>query len=273
MATDLRKFFAPLRNAPQEALEKAAKAQKYKNSTSGRADEIVKRAEERRSQDVNEGRFLWDTSSSSPDFQQVLESRRAMAKGLSDPEFNTLRGRAADDLNRGTQTNLRLLRNQQAMSGIRGGAAGAQALNLLSDAGRSRANLNSDLAAQDIALRRQGVNDLEGTISSDRAGRIGTMFGMAGLGATDRANAQQQVLGEDFLKYYRNNLANLPGAPGSPDAPKPTWWQNIMGADPIVKWSRGENPLDADPIYRAGTGKRWIDADPILGPATERWGF
>lgn len=182
-----------------------------------RAAEAAKTAKTARGVDIREGEALADKYFNTPQNADIMSRYKAMANGLTDPEYNTLHGRANNEINQSMQTGLRALTGQQAASGLRGGAAGAQALSFLGNINNQRTKLASDLAAQDIALKRQGLNDYSSYYTGDRAGRVGTVFGNAGLGAADRASANQLVLGQDFLANANRGLGDaqsqrVPGA-------------------------------------------------------------
>jgi hypothetical protein len=189
-----------------------------------------------RDADIDAGEKLGKKYFDTPEMQEILRRRMAFANGLTDPEFAAVRQRGDDEINTAMQTGLRALRSNQAASGIRGGAAGAQALNLLANINSQRQKMANELAIQDIAMRRQGLNDYEGSYTGQRANILGTAMGNAGLGSADRTSAQQYLLGQRFLDQAEKGVGGQGGGGvGSIGSP--------VENGPLGKLMRGENPF------------------------------
>jgi len=131
---------------------------------------------------------------------KVITAREQAAYG-NDPRAQLLRDEAIANQNQAMQGAMRGLSGQLATSGVRGGAAGGLGLQVAAQAAQQRGSLERQLSADELARRDQALSALESTLTGERAGELGGMFGYAGLGAADRANEAQTGLGQDYLDY------------------------------------------------------------------------
>lgn len=138
-----------------------------------------------------------------PEMAQILAQRKERALGLNKNEVQAYRERGSQGINQQMATGIRALKGVQASSGVRGGAAGAQAIPIVNRADQARAGLERDISIADMERRSKELGDYEHTLTGERAGTLGTGFGFAGMGAADRANEMEYGLGKDFLNTYK----------------------------------------------------------------------
>lgn len=136
------------------------------------------------------------------DMSAVLEQRKKRAMGLNAQEVQSYRERGEQGINQQMATSMRALRGLQAGSGVRGGAAAAQAIPIVNNANNARGALERDIGIADMERRGTELNNYEKSLTGERAGELGTIFGYAGLGAGDRSSALQYGLGKDMVDTY-----------------------------------------------------------------------
>jgi hypothetical protein len=147
--------------------------------------------------------------------RELLEQR---AQGLSSPEGAALREQAFKGLDRQRQGDLRTLRGVQGGQGIRGPAAGAQQQSILRQAADRGEDLEQRLLLENVALRRQGTQDLQGELARQQAQNLNVQefnarianqenklktafpFLFAGLGAQEQGTAAQTISSRDQLE-------------------------------------------------------------------------
>jgi hypothetical protein len=152
--------------------------------------------------------------SGNQDMAQIIAARKAAAFG-ADPRTALLRDEGVNNINRTMQTAMRGLQSNLATSGVRGGAAGGMAIPLAREALVSRGNLERDLAVADATRRDNALSGLESTVTGERAGDLGLRLGIAGLGSADRGNANQFILGQDYVKKMAEEAKAAAAAGGA----------------------------------------------------------
>jgi hypothetical protein len=176
------------------------------------------------------------------DMKAVMERRKALAFGDNGIELNRRREGANIELDRAMATGLRQLQGRLPSLGVRGGAAGAMAAPLVARRMEQARGLESDLAGQDATMQRAALADYEGTLTNERAGKLGMGAGFMSIGAGDRSNAQQYVMGQDYLKQAQEQAdADRVAAERANRRAKP-WYEELMA---------GRMP-DKSPVNRAG---------------------
>lgn len=159
-----------------------------------------------------------------PDMARLIEEREKMAYGTDTRGMDLARARGMTGINSTLATNLRQLKGMQGASGLRGGAAIGQALPALTGATQARAGLERDLQLGEMDRRAAAMKDLETTMTGERAGALGTTFGLAGLGSQNRYGALQYLLGDKYLQGALAQQAALGGSGGVPVGRPPGDW-------------------------------------------------
>lgn len=154
------------------------------------------------------------------DMAEIIAARKAAAFG-QDPQTAIARAQGVNGINSEFATGMRSLKGLQGATGLSGGAAIGQALPQLAKANLARSQLEGNLATDAANRRDAALTNLESTITGERAGRLGTTLGYAGLGLGNQSNAMQYVLGQDYVTSAANAAANAAagggGAPGGPN--------------------------------------------------------
>ena len=145
------------------------------------------------------GRF----GESNPAIRELMKARHDAAFGL-DAQTGLERAQGVRAINSQFTTGMRSLRGLQGATGLSGGAAIGQALPTLAKANLARADLESNLAQNAANRRAAALNDYESTLTGERAGELGTQFGLMGLGSADRTGAMQYILGKDYVQALRD---------------------------------------------------------------------
>lgn len=218
--------------------------------------------------DLAEGQDFASTrfGAGNKDMAEILTAKKDRAFGDNKAETDLLRSQGVSGINSQLATGLRSLKGLQGASGIRGGAAIGQALPHLAKANLARSTLEGDIALGEMRRRDEALRDYESTLTGERAGQLGTMFGFAGLGAGDRSSAMQHILGSDFLRSAQGALAGaMGGGPGRDPGiggfmpgwdRLPNWggvnagaFNSMIGASglPQVTKAVGVDTSDADP--------------------------
>ncbi len=143
-----------------------------------------------------------------PAMKAILDQRRERALGLNEREIQLMRSRASEGINRQMATGMRGLRGVQATSGVRGGAAAAQALPVLRQATDARGTAERDIALADMARRSTELNGYEQSLTNERSGLVGTGMGFAALGSGDRASQRESDLTAKGLDTYKQMVAD-----------------------------------------------------------------
>lgn len=204
----------------------------------------------------------------------ILEMRKARLAGLSAPEFAAQRSAAYDGLNRGLSTNLRQLRGMQGSTGVRGGAANAQAMNLMNDAQRTRQGLERDIMLKNVDYKNAALSDYEnaaaqdiarnlqlrqfnlGQMGKEKYGQLGTGLGYGQLASGVSSGIAQNKLGQDYLDIVGRQLNQaqnsvIPETPGNGsgiDKKIGNWWTTNI-RDPFANF--GDN-VDRSDISSKG---------------------
>lgn len=174
-----------------------------------------------------------------PQVKEILDTRRSRAMGLNGAEIQALRERASSGINAGMATNMRALRGVQATNGVRGGAAGAQAIPIVNAANQARANAERDIAIEDMKRRGNELDKYEGTFTNERGGLLGTALGWAGAGAADRSSALQYGIGKDQMNEFQDQ------ANWNPDLNGEEPWN---AQDAFKNWAKGGFAAGEDPL-------------------------
>lgn len=199
-----------------------------------------------RDSDLAKGKELAGEFFDTPEMQALIDLRKKNVDGLSAQEQLGLREQGMSGINAQIGTGLRALRGAASANGVRGGATTGAAMPLLMQAGQQRAGLERDIMLRNEDAKRSALDAYESTLTGERAGKLGTTFGYAGLGAGDRSGAMQYLLGSDFLKYANDNLANAQNTPALP-APNTAPLEGAVGS--VNNSIRPQNALNPLVIY------------------------
>lgn len=145
----------------------------------------------------------------------LIAKRKERLSGYTPEEENDMRDKLNEETNRGMATTMRAVRGAQGASGVRGGLAAAQQVQVALDAQRSRTGAERDLAINKVAERARALDSLDGAISKARAdeldrqkynisqankekfGRLGTEMSYASLGSAESNAVMQRIIGEN----------------------------------------------------------------------------
>ena len=141
----------------------------------------------------------------SADVQDIIARRKSALGGLSAEENQAIRERGSQSIDRSTQSSLRQLRGLQGATGVRGGSALANQARILQAGQGAKANVERDLAIQNIGVKREALGAAEGSIlgaeaqtrentlfnirqrNKEATGRTTAGLSFAALAATERA--------------------------------------------------------------------------------------
>jgi len=129
------------------------------------------------------------------DLQSIIEQRKQQLAGLTPEERNDLTQAGTENVQRAESTALRQLRGAQGQAGVRGAQAGAQQADVLKAGLGARGDVERGVLLQDIAGRREALNQLESTFGRERAGFLARQLGEAALGSADRGAAIGLITG------------------------------------------------------------------------------
>lgn len=115
---------------------------------------------------VKEGQFKAERSE---DIEDVIKRRREALSGLSGTEQQTRRDIALGEIGRSEQLQQRQLQAIQSQTGVRGGTAAAQQIDLLRQSNIARANFERDLFLQNEQIKRQALTDFERSVTAAEA--------------------------------------------------------------------------------------------------------
>lgn len=162
-----------------------------------------------RNQDVSGGMDFANKyfGANNPEMAKILAQRNELAFG-PDRQTELARQSGMEGINRQVQTALRQFQGRLPSSGVRGGAAGAMAGLLTREAVGQTRGLERDLAINEMERRRQALGELERSVTGERAGLLGTTFGMAGLGSQDRFGGMQYLTGQNWIDAARDAVSN-----------------------------------------------------------------
>ncbi len=114
--------------------------------------------------DFAEGKLGRLQEGPSGDVQDIIARRKAGLGGLSAEENQAIRERGSQSIDRSTQSSLRQLRGLQGATGQRGGSALASQSRILQAGQGAKANVERDLAIQNVDVKRQALGAAEGSI-------------------------------------------------------------------------------------------------------------
>lgn len=174
-----------------------------------------------REKDLAQGQGMASKYFDTPEMKALIDIRKHNVDGMSGNEQLALREQGMAGINAQLGTGMRALRGQLGASGVRGGAAAGAAIPMLMQSNAQRGTLERDIQIKNEEAKRGALDAYERTLTGERAGKLGTMFGYAGLGAGDRSGAMQYGLGQDYMKYAQEHLKKLTSG-GAGDGPVDT---------------------------------------------------
>lgn len=107
--------------------------------------------------------------SRSVDMQDIIARRRENLEGMTKEEMQMSRDVGKEQIDRQTEGQRRRLQMIQAASGVRGGAAAAQQLQLMQGATQTRAEFERDLFMNNLQMKRQALNAFESSVTGAEA--------------------------------------------------------------------------------------------------------
>lgn len=152
----------------------------------------------RRQGDINLGAAMGQKEFyEDPEMQRLKALREQYAKGYSGEELGAIRQQARGEIAGAQQAQERKLAGALG----RGGVGGARAASIQAASGREGAKAVAEaerkMALDSAQMQRQGAADLQDFIFRQKFGKMGTAFGMAGLGSADYAAAQSSAANKD----------------------------------------------------------------------------
>lgn len=121
----------------------------------------------------------------SSDITSILANAMSQSNGLNSSENNALRTNALSSITAQNDTAMRALRGQQASSGLRGGAAGAQMANQRAQATNAVGTAERGLVADNIAAKQKGLQNAATIVTGQEnverdlaANKLSTILGM-----------------------------------------------------------------------------------------------
>ncbi len=161
---------------------------------------------QQRDADIASGQTLANQyfGAGNPDMAAILAARKEAALGTGPDKATELaREAGTQGINRQMQTAMRQFQGRLPGLGVQGGAAGAMAGMLGRDAMTQSKGLERDLALNELQRKQQALGDYEKSVTGERAGQLGTTFGVAGLGSQDRYGSLGYLTSKDFLDAAR----------------------------------------------------------------------
>ena len=178
----------------------------------------IAKGQETLGKEFSEGSLGRIDAGRSQNIQDIIASKKARLSGFTAEENQALREKGVSSINKSTQTALRNLRGFQGATGVRGGTAGSQQLNILKSGIQSKANVERDLFLQNIEEKRRNLQDFEASVTGAEAteqernlfnidqankekfGRLSAGLGYAQLGVTERASERGVAIAQQNLK-------------------------------------------------------------------------
>lgn len=191
----------------QSAHQVEAQKPKPPQALDPRYTTLVDYAKDQRDQDLGAGKDFFSKyfGEGNADMAEIIKARKAAAYG-TDPTYALQRAQGVNSINSQMQTAMRGLGSRLSASGIRGGAAAAMGAPLAREALQARQGFETNMAVNEQKRKDAALQSLESTLTGERGGLLGGMFGFAGLGAQDRGNALQSILGQDYIKSAQQGL-------------------------------------------------------------------
>lgn len=164
----------------------------------------------------------------SPEMKSILAMRQANLNGFTPEEQTMQREQFTTQLGGQQQGNMRALRGMQGSSGVRGPAAGAQAVNIANATTAARGQAERDMAINQIGAKRealgqyqtaqgnadQNIYDRQRTNlqmkMNEAQGMLTGGLGMAGLSTQGYVADQQRIAAEEAYKAYLAASGGLP---------------------------------------------------------------
>ena len=148
--------------------------------------------------DFAEGKLGRLETGPSADVQDIIARRKAGLEGLSAEENQAIRERGSQAIDRSTQSSLRQLRGLQGATGVRGGSALANQARILQAGQGAKANVERDLAIQNIGVKREALGAAEGSIlGAEAQTRENTLFNIR---QRNKEAAGRQAAGLSFAQ-------------------------------------------------------------------------
>jgi hypothetical protein len=152
-----------------------------------------------RNADISAGQANWRTTvNDDPRIKDILNRRQDLSQGLNAQELRAQREQTARNIGSQQQGAMRQLYSAQANKGIRGGMAGAQAARVQRQAMQDRQAAEQKNTLDNMAVRRQGLNDYAQMAQGLKFGEMQQGLGQAGLGVADRTGYQQALIGQSM---------------------------------------------------------------------------
>lgn len=206
-------------DARKQALAQAQKS-KYQEQLemvrAGREQDLA--AGRARGADVFKEGVMGRLSAERPEeIAQIIAQRKLQTQGMTPEEQEALRSVNVPAIQQQQAGQMRQLAIQQARSGVRGAAAGAQRADIQKSASGQLAQQERDLFLKQQDLKRSALGQYEQSVGSalDRersgkefniaqqnkelAGRLATELGYGQLGAGERASVMQDLLGDKYV--------------------------------------------------------------------------
>lgn len=133
-----------------------------------------------------------------PYMQEILGRRRDMAQGVDSKEYQGLRDDMVSGLQSAQKGYMRQLLSSQGMNNTGAARSVGQMGELAGQFSQNRAEAEKKLMLDNIALKRQGVSDLEKFLLQQRFGELSSGLGEAQLGVADRTGYQQALIGQQM---------------------------------------------------------------------------
>lgn len=145
----------------------------------------------------------------SADVQDIIARRKAGLEGLSAEENQAIRERGSQSIDRSTQASLRQLRGVQGATGQRGGSAVANQARILQAGQGAKANVERDLAIQNIGVKSQALGAAESSIlGSEAQSRENTLFNIR---QQNKEAAGRQAAGLSFAGLAAQERGSIRG--------------------------------------------------------------
>ena len=177
-----------------------------------------------------------------PDMARLIAAREKAAYGNDTKQMDQERAIGLRGINSSLATGLRQLKGLQGATGLRGGAAIGQALPQLTQANLARGDLESKLAVANMQRREQALKDLESTLTGERAGRLGSTLGIAGLGSQNRYGTLEYLTADKNLQAALAEKAAAAAAAanaGGGGGPDRKWYEEFFTNVQDKSWRPG----------------------------------
>lgn len=181
------------------------------------------RGRERGLQDFSEGSLGRVGEDVSSDIQKLQQMRMGIATdGFGAQAFQGAREQRLDALRDLEQQQLRQLKGIQGQTGVYGGLAGAQRLELMGEQQSKRQDAERDLFLDEVRQKQEAIGAAESTTrateqdvlgrqqyniqqrKAELMGLLTAQYGEAALGVTERTSARATQAAKDYAEAVRN---------------------------------------------------------------------